>query len=59
MLLKNTESVFHELIVIGLVTGGFFKLGNARSLGKGNPDFGDKYALHIKTNYVHNIISFN
>ena len=53
MLLQNSQPVLHQLIVIGLVARGALELGNARSLGKGDPDLGNEHALKIQAYNVH------
>ena len=54
VLLEDAETPVHELVVIGLVTGGLFQFGNAACFGKSYPYLWHKNSLKIKTSYIHN-----
>ena len=53
VLLQNTETPAHELVIIRLVARGARQLGNAALAGKFDPNFGDEHALHIKAGNIH------
>ena len=53
VLAQQVEAEAHQLVVVRLVAGGAHQFGNARALGKFDPDFGDEYPFEVKTDDLH------
>jgi hypothetical protein len=53
MLVEDIETVPHENVIIGLITGGPAKLGDAGGFGDSNPEFREEDPLQVKADNIH------
>jgi hypothetical protein len=51
--LQQVQPVFHQLVVVGLVTRGAGKLGDAGAFGELDPDFRDEHTFEVETDELH------